>query len=116
MLIFGAGAAGTAGMDETGSEIRAFNLDRNMAQAFEFPKGGRRETGWRLEVVAIAARLIAEPPAMLSRLPLPVRSGGRIDLPNMGLARPCRKRRPAAAHRSDSRYGNPWKVNRFCLI
>ncbi len=53
---------------------------------------------------------------MLSRLPLPVRSGGRIDLPNMGLGRPCRKRRTAAAHRSDSRRGNLGKVNHFWLI
>ncbi|MES5485551.1 hypothetical protein QMZ05_22615 [Bradyrhizobium sp. INPA03-11B] len=49
MLIFGTGAAGTAGMDETGSEIGTVNVDRNMVQAFEFPKGDRRETGWRLE-------------------------------------------------------------------
>ncbi|MCP1749385.1 hypothetical protein ABIF29_004619 [Bradyrhizobium elkanii] len=53
---------------------------------------------------------------MLSSLPLPVRSGGRIDFPNMGLARPCRKRGPGAAHRSDSRRGNPRKVNHFYLI
>ncbi|GEC58811.1 hypothetical protein [Bradyrhizobium elkanii] len=41
MLIFGAGAAATAGIDETGSEIGTVNVDRNMAQAFEFPKGSR---------------------------------------------------------------------------
>ncbi|MGN1286680.1 MAG: hypothetical protein ACI4XG_08885 [Bradyrhizobium sp.] len=117
MLIFGTGAAGTAGMDETGSEIGTVNVDRNMVQAFEFPKGDRRETGWAIgKVVAIATRLIAEPPASSSRLPLPVRSGGRISLPNMGLTTPCRKRRPAVAHRSVSRRGNPRKVNHFCLI
>ncbi|MBR1019710.1 hypothetical protein JQ559_12730 [Bradyrhizobium viridifuturi] len=110
MVIFGTGAAGTAGMDETGSEIGIVNVDRNMAQAFEFPKGGRLDTGWRWKVDAIAARLIAEPPAMPSRLPLPVRSGGRIDLPNMGLTTACRKRRPAAAHRSDSRRANPGRL------
>ncbi|MGY4159884.1 MULTISPECIES: hypothetical protein [unclassified Bradyrhizobium] len=108
--------AGTAGMDETGSEIRAVNVDRNMAQAFEFPKGGRRETGWRLEGGRDGRKTDRGTPAMLSRLPLPVRSGGRIDPPNMGLRRPCRKRRPAAAHRFDSRRSNFWKVNHFCPI
>ncbi|WOH78757.1 hypothetical protein RX327_22855 [Bradyrhizobium sp. BEA-2-5] len=41
MFIFGAGAAPTAGIEETGSEIGTVNVDRNMAQAFEFPKGSR---------------------------------------------------------------------------
>ncbi|WLA51999.1 MULTISPECIES: hypothetical protein [Bradyrhizobium] len=41
MFIFGAGAAATAGIDETGSEIGTVNVDRSMAQAFEFPKGNR---------------------------------------------------------------------------
>ncbi|WP_456665159.1 hypothetical protein [Bradyrhizobium sp. USDA 3240] len=49
MLIFGTGAADTAGMAETGSEIGTVNVYRSMAQAFEFPKGNWRETGWRLE-------------------------------------------------------------------
>ncbi|WP_146985506.1 hypothetical protein [Bradyrhizobium macuxiense] len=116
MLIFGTGAAGTAGMDETGSEIGTINVDRNMVQAFEFPKGDRRETGWRLEAGRDCRKADRGTPSKLSRLPLPVRSGGRIVLPNMGLATPCRKRRPAVAHRSDSRRGNPRKVNHFCLI
>ncbi|WP_143278268.1 hypothetical protein [Bradyrhizobium sp. UFLA03-84] len=114
--VVGTGAAGTAGLAETGSEIGTVNVGRNMVQAFEFPKGCRQETGWRLEGGRDCRKTDRGTPSNLSRLPLPVRSGGRINLPNMGLATPCRKRRPAAAHRSDSRRGNPWKVNHFCLI
>ncbi|MBR0800150.1 hypothetical protein JQ615_32760 [Bradyrhizobium jicamae] len=87
-----------------------------MAQAFEFPRGNRLAY---LGCFAIAAAVIAELPATLSRLPLPVRPSGWIGIPNMGPATRCRKHGSVAGldpNPADSRPGNPLKVNRFRRI
>jgi hypothetical protein len=121
--MLGARAADAAGLDEINSDEMAVDVDRSMARAFEFPRGNRlalsgvfrdcrsshhcrtSHSGTPSNAFQIAA------PGPIQRLDRPHKYGADGAVPQ------ARKRRTYLhPNRTDSRRGNPGKVNHFCRV